>query len=413
MTTRFPYRWLVAFILLFAYSIQYLDRVIATVLTPSYAKDIGLTTADIGTGVFLMMIFYGPAQIISGVLTDKFGAKRLLLVSVVAWSIMAGWMGLVKSPTEYFFRMALFGLLIGTEFVPSARILARWFNKTGRGRAQAVLSLAWILTPAWASILATQLANCFGDWRPVFFLSAASGIVPLILIKLLVFDRPEDYRHISREELEYSYGDELEAGILKGHDFQDVQQRIEAAKAFGFVDFFKNPDYLAVVFVDIVIQIVYWGTMVWIPLYLSDSLGFKLATMGWWNSLYFAAAAMGSFGSSWLSDKVFRNNRRVMIVVCFAGVIPFVLLLGSLNVASAGLLALALCGMGFFANMAWGPILALPAEMFTPEVYGKAMGFVNCCGYVAAALATKAFSALVIVRDGEKDYTLGWVFIAL
>ncbi len=68
--------------------------------------------------------------------------------------------------------------------------------------------------------------------------------------------------------------------------------------------------------------------------------------------------------------------------------------------------------MGFFANMAWGPILAVPAEIFTPEVYGKAMGLVNCCGYVAAALATKVFSALVIETEGAKNYTPGWIFIA-
>ncbi len=161
-----------------------------------------------------------------------------------------------------------------------------------------------------------------------------------------------------------------------------------------------------------VIQVAYWGTLVWIPLYLSDSFGFELARMGWWSSLYFLAAAVGSVASSWLSDRVFRNNRRVMIVACFAGVIPFLLLLASLKTASAGLLALALCGMGFFANMAWGPILAVPAEIFTPEVYGKAMGLVNCCGYVAAALATKVFSALVIVTEGGNNYTPGWIFMA-
>lgn len=168
MIRRFPYRWLIAGVLLFAYSIQYLDRVIATVLTPRFAGEIGLTTADVGTGAFLMMIFYAPAQVISGVLTDRFGAKRLLLISIVTWSFMAAWMGLIKTPSEYFYRMALFGLLIGTELVPSARILMRWFNKEGRARAQSLLSLAWILTPAWASIVATQLTVCLGDWRPVF-----------------------------------------------------------------------------------------------------------------------------------------------------------------------------------------------------------------------------------------------------
>ncbi|MCY2995592.1 MAG: hypothetical protein NTY19_48240 [Planctomycetota bacterium] len=67
MMTRFPYRWCGAFTLVFAYRDQYQDRVIATVLMPRFAGDIGLTTADIGTGAFLMMIFCGPAQIIAEV----------------------------------------------------------------------------------------------------------------------------------------------------------------------------------------------------------------------------------------------------------------------------------------------------------------------------------------------------------
>ena len=63
--------------------------------------------------------------------------------------------------------------------------------------------------------------------------------------------------------------------------------------------------------------------------------------------------------------------------------------------------------------MAWGPFLAVPAEIFTPEVYGKAMGFVNGVGYAFAAFAAKIFAALVIVEHGVKDYTMGWVFIAV
>ncbi len=410
---RIPYRWIVAIILFFAYSIQYLDRVKTTVLNPSIMKDIGLTASDVGTGALLMMIFYAPAQYISGILTDKFGAKRILIFSIIAWSIMTAWMGFIKSPMEYFYRMALFGLLIGTEYVPSARVLMRWFNKSGRAKAQALLSWSWILTPAWASIVATQMAVYFGEWRIVFFITAAMGIIPFFLIWFLVFDRPEQYRNITEEELEYSYRDELEEGILKKGEYEDTQAKILSQKKFSFFDLFKHRSYVAVIVVDVVMQISFWGTLVWIPLYLSDVFQFKLATMGLWSALYFTAGALGSFTSSYISDKLFRNNRKVMILVCFIGLIPFILLLSSLKTADPATLALALCGMGFFANMAWGPFLAVPAEIFTPEVYGKAMGFVNGVGYFVAAFAAKIFGMLVVVQaGGGKDYTLGWVFIA-
>jgi sugar phosphate permease len=412
--SRIPYRWIVAFLLFVAYSIQYLDRVKTTVLNPAIMKDIGLTASGVGTGAMLMMIFYAPAQYISGVLTDKFGAKRILIFSVIAWSVMTAWMGFIKTPMEYFIRMGLFGLLIGTEYVPSARVLMRWFNKSGRAKAQAMLSWAWILTPAWASIVATQLAVYLGGWREVFFITAAAGIIPLGLIWFFIFDRPEQYKRITQEELEYSYQDELEEGILKKGEYKDTQAKILSQKKFTFFDLFKSRSYVAVIVVDVVMQIAFWGTLVWIPLYLSDVFKFKLATMGMWTALYFIAGALGSFTSSYISDKLFRNNRKVMILVCFIGLIPFILLLSSLKIADHVTLACALCGMGFFANMAWGPFLAVPAEIFTPEVYGKAMGFVNGVGYFVAAFAAKIFGMLVIVHEsGARDYTPGWVFMSL
>ncbi len=411
---KIPYRWVIAVILFFAYSIQYLDRVKTAVLNPAIMKSINLTASGVGTGALLMMVFYAPAQYISGILTDKYGAKKILIFSVIAWSLMTAWMGIIQTPMEYYYRMALFGLLVGTEYVPSARILMRWFNKSGRAKAQAMLSWAWILTPAWASILATQMAVYFGGWRIVFFITAALGVIPLFLIILLVFDRPERYRHITQEELEYSYQDELEEGILQRGEFRDTQAKILAQKPFSFFDLFKHRSYVAVIVVDIVMQIAYWGFLVWIPLYLSDVFKFSLATMGLWSALYFVAGAVGSFTSSYISDKLFRNDRKVMILVCFIGLVPFILLLSSLKIAHPITLALALCGMGFFANMAWGPFLAVPAEIFTPEVYGKAMGFVNGAGYFVAAFAAKIFGMLVVTQaGGAKSYTMGWIFMAL
>ncbi len=411
---RIPYRWIIAVTLFFCYSIQYLDRVKTAVLNPMIMKDIGLTASGVGTGAMLMMIFYAPAQYISGILTDKYGAKKVLIFSVIAWSLMTAWMGLLRTPMEYYYRMALFGLLVGTEYVPSARVLMRWFNKGGRAKAQALLSWAWILTPAWASILATQMAVFFGGWRIVFFITAAVGIVPLLLIWFLVFDRPEQYKHITQEELEDSYEEELAAGILKKGEYHDTQAQILSQKEFSFLDMFKHRSYVAVIVVDIVMQIAFWGTLVFVPLYLSDVFKFSLATMGLWSSLYFLAGAVGSFTSSYLSDKLFRNDRKVMILVCFIGLIPFILLLSSLKAADHSILALSLCGMGFFANMAWGPFLAVPAEIFSPEVYGKAMGFVNGAGYFVAAFAAKIFGMLVVTQaSGAKTYTAAWIFIAL
>ncbi|MFT3663498.1 MFS transporter [Piscinibacter sp.] len=412
MFKNLPYRWITALVLFVAYSIQYLDRVKSSVLTPAIAHDVHLSTTDIGTGAFLMLLFYGPAQYISGFLTDRFGAKKILIFSVLAWSVMTAWMGMLATREEYLFRMALFGFLVGTEYVPSARILMRWFNKDGRARAQSLLSWAWILTPAWAAVLATQMAAHAGDWRFVFYVTAALGVIPLLMIGLLIFDRPEQYPKATREDLEYAYADEIRAGTVQAGHYENAQKQILSHNKIGFLDFFKNPSFVAVVVVNIAMQIVYYGAMVWIPLYLSDVFGFKLTKMGFWSAAYFLSGALGSFVSAYLSDRVFKGNRRVMILACFIGLIPFILLLATVTAAEPAMLLVALCGMGFFGNMAWGPFLAVPAEIFSPELYGKAVGFSNGVGYTCAAFTAKIFAALIVVQNGAKVYTNGWYFIA-
>ena len=409
---KVAYRWVIAVVLFVAYSIQYLDRVKTSVLNPLISQDIGLSTADIGQGVFLMLMCYGPAQLLSGFLADRFGAKRILLFSIVAWSVMTAWMGLIHSRDEYFLRMAIFGALVGTEYVPSARILMRWFNKEGRARAQALLSWAWILTPAWASVFATQMAHSLDSWRMVFFITAALGLIPLVLIWFLVFDRPEQYPKVSRADLDYAYADEVATGVLKTGEYGDCGGTIMRSRPIGFFDFFKERSYFAVIVSNITLVITLYGVLNWIPFYLSDVFHFNLKTMGLWSGLYFVAGAVGSFSSSYLSDRVFHGNRRIMILTSFIGLVPFILLLSTLKSGDPTLLVVALCVMGFFGNMGWGPLTSVPAELFSPEVYGKAMGFVNASSYMVTGFSAKIFSSLVVETDAGKDFTQGWYFIA-
>ena len=137
-----------------------------------------------------------------------------------------------------------------------------------------------------------------------------------------------------RKPLEYAYRDELEAGTITRGQYASAQKTILKCGGGRFLDLFKNPTYVAaVVFVDIVMQITLYGALTWIPLYLSDSFGFRLQTMGWWSGLYFAAGAIGSFISSYTSDKVFKGNR--MTLACFIGLAPFVVLLAATGESGA------------------------------------------------------------------------------
>ena len=78
------------------------------------------------------------------------------------------------------------------------------------------------------------------------------------------------------------------------------------------------------------------------------------------------------------------------------------------------LLLFTLTGAGFFSNMVWGPALTIPADLFPAEVYGKAMGFTNCCAYVLAAACPYVMGALIYddPARGVKCYFWAWMYIA-
>ena len=416
----FRYRYVILAVLTTCYTIQWLDRVTAPTLMPFVSKDLGFSTAEQGLGVALMMVLYGLSQWATGWLCDKIGSRKILLFSVISWSLLTAWMANMHTATEWYIRMAVFGVLIGTELVPSARLLVRWFPPRQRAEAQSVLSWAWIVTPAWAPLVAAALYSGLGDnWRLVFTILAVAGSIPLLLILFFVFDRPEQCRWASQQDVKDAYEDELASGVITSADFEGgrpghLEQKAKSC-AITFQQIVGTRGYLPLIIVYIFAQQIIWGVLTWSPQYLTQVHHFKVMEMGAWACVYFIGGAMGSFLSSWISDKFMGGRRKPMIVMAFAGALPFVLALAFMGRGvPPALLLLALTGAGFFSNMVWGPAMSIPADMFPAEVYGKALGFTVCCAYVLAAACPYIMGALIFSdpATGAKSYTGAWIYVA-
>src|SRR5208283_44011 len=102
---------------------------------------------------------------------------------------------------------------------PSTRLIVRYFPPLQRARGQSVISWSWIVTPAWAPILATFMYTALGNnWREVFHILAFVGVVPLLLVLFFVNDQPERNRFVSKEEAVESYAEEIEQGVISRQD---------------------------------------------------------------------------------------------------------------------------------------------------------------------------------------------------
>jgi len=257
------------------------------------------------------------------------------------------------------------------------------------------------------------------NWRMVFLILALVGVIPLILIILTAFDRPEKCKFVSKEEAIEAYEEEIEKGIVTREDIISGNVNLIETKAkssnISFGKIIRTPGFIPLCFVYIAAQLAYWGVMTWSAQYMAQVHKFSVMKMGIWASVYFIGGALGSFLSGWVSDKILGGRRKPVIVLCFTCMIPFIIILATLQQGvSPFILLLTLTGAGFFSNMVWGPAITLPADMFPVEAYGKAMGFVNCFAYMFAA-ASPYIMGMLIKPDpatNTPSYFWAWIWVA-
>ncbi|MFH1087849.1 MAG: MFS transporter [Chloroflexota bacterium] len=190
-STRVFYGWWVAAGLFFTSFFGIIGRFIAPSLGPSIVRDTGWSRGDIMLSVTITMFVYAIAVIFVGRFIDSIGARRVIAIS--GCCMIAGFLIFAAARELWQFFLACGVLLAvgtaGTHMVPEQAVTRKWFIK----RAALVAGLAAIgysLSHAALFPLLTRGGVDHG-WRLMPLVSAASGIMVLLLAWLVIRDTPE------------------------------------------------------------------------------------------------------------------------------------------------------------------------------------------------------------------------------
>jgi EmrB/QacA subfamily drug resistance transporter len=117
---------------------------------------------------------------ISGYVSDRFGTKRVYLVTLVAFTIASGLCGLAWNlQSEIAFRV-IQGLAGGMVMPVGMTIIMRMAAPDERGRLMSILGVPLMLAPALGPTVGGWLIQVF-DWRWVFWVNLPAGILALVL----------------------------------------------------------------------------------------------------------------------------------------------------------------------------------------------------------------------------------------
>lgn len=98
VTTRLRDRdGFIIFIFCLAIFISIVDRAVISMAVPSIQEDLKLNEAAMGMVLSIFFVGYVLMQIPSGMLVDRLGAKKMILLALISWSIFTSLTGLAWS----------------------------------------------------------------------------------------------------------------------------------------------------------------------------------------------------------------------------------------------------------------------------------------------------------------------------
>src|SRR5450631_449384 len=88
------YEWKAVTLLSLGFGLVGLDRWIISPLLPAIVKDLHLNYQDVGYIFGALGILWGLFAILTGNLSDKFGHRKILIPSIIFFSLLSGFSGM-------------------------------------------------------------------------------------------------------------------------------------------------------------------------------------------------------------------------------------------------------------------------------------------------------------------------------
>ena len=177
-------------VLALSFGLVGLDRFMISTLFPVIAKDLALDYRDIGTVTGALAIAWGISALFMGNLSDRIGRHKVLVGSLVIFSILIGFSGLATGLASLIFIRVLIGLADGA-YVPAS--IAETLEVSPPQRSGRNVGLqqmtALLFGLGFAPLLIPPLLHVI-DWRWIFAIFVVPGLALAWLTYRIIPKRP-------------------------------------------------------------------------------------------------------------------------------------------------------------------------------------------------------------------------------
>lgn len=372
--------------------LNYVDRGALPTAAHLIQDDLGFSAAQLGVLFSAFYWSYALLQIPVGWLAEHFGVWRMLAAGLALWACATMLVGFAHSFTVLLLLRLLLGIGESAGFPCASKVLATVIPVGSLGRANGIISFAYLFGPAVGAYCGGLLMVHFG-WRAAFWVFGAFS-----LLWLLPWSRVK----LPPRAVGHEGGVTPSWGLL-------LRQRSLWGTSLGHF----SGNYT------------FYFMLTWLPFYLVRERGFSTAAMAGITGSAYLVNALSALIAGWATDRFIARTGGTNLVykgimaVAHAGAVACMLCiaLGSPAGAIAAIFVYqVLTGMSSPGTFAIAQILAGPNA--TGRWVGIQNAIANLAGVVAPALTgllvqeTHHFTAAFGVAASVSVLGLaGWVWM--
>jgi SHS family lactate transporter-like MFS transporter len=162
------------------------DYFLLVMVMPAVARDFHVGVKEVAFALFLTLAFRPLGALIFGRLADRYGRRRILMIDVSLYSVLALACAFAPSLTVLLVLRALFGVAMGGEWGLGASLAMESIPARSRGIVSGILQSGYPCGYLLCAIAYGLLFNTIG-WRGMFVL----GVLPALLVLYLRRSVPE------------------------------------------------------------------------------------------------------------------------------------------------------------------------------------------------------------------------------
>jgi len=367
-------RWGICLMLFLATTINYVDRQVISILKPTLMSDIGWNEIDYSNVVFAFQAAYAIGYAGGGWFMDRIGTRFGYAIAVLVWSLAAMGHAFVRTVTGFGAARFVLGLAEGGNFPVAVKTVSEWFPKRERALAAGIFnagtSVALLLTPLFVPWLTVHWG-----WPTAFLVTGALGLAWLV-IWLLLYHSPQAHPWISQMELAHIQSDP-----------PDPEVRI------SWLELLRHRQTWVFTAGITLVAPVWWFYLFWVPGFLHDRHGLKLAEFGPPLIAIYLIADAGSIAGGWLSSRLLKRGwttnaaRKTAQLVCALCVVPVFAAATVTNLWVVTILIglAAAAHQGFMANL-----YAMVSDTAPRRVVSSIVGIGGAASALAGMCAAKA-----------------------